>query len=62
MLGVTPAVVGSLQATEVLKILLETGKLLTGRLLTYDGWPSAVSPSDPLITHNIERNLNSWPI
>jgi glutathione peroxidase len=25
-----------------------------------DGWPSAVNPTDPLITHNIERNLNSW--
>jgi molybdopterin/thiamine biosynthesis adenylyltransferase len=33
---VTPAVVGSLQATEVLKLLLGTGRLLTGRLLKYD--------------------------
>ena len=36
VLGVTPAVVGSLQATEVIKILLKTGNLLTGRLLSYD--------------------------
>jgi glutathione peroxidase len=27
-----------------------------------DTWPSAVTPTDPLITHNIERNLNSWLI
>lgn len=27
-----------------------------------DGWPAAVLPTDPLITHNIERNLNSWLI
>jgi glutathione peroxidase len=27
-----------------------------------DSWPSAISPTDPLITHNIERNLNSWLI
>ena len=36
VLGVTPAVVGSLQATEVIKFLLGTGELLTGRLLKYD--------------------------
>lgn len=23
-------------------------------------WPSAVEPDDPLITHQIERNLHSW--
>ena len=29
-----------------------------GQLLEY--WPSAVEPDDPLITHQIERNLHSW--
>jgi molybdopterin-synthase adenylyltransferase len=37
VLGVTPAVIGSIQATEVIKYIIKTGKLLTGRLLVYDG-------------------------
>ena len=36
VLGVLPAVVGSLQATEALKILLGIGEPLFGRLLLYD--------------------------
>ncbi len=51
VLGVTPAVVGSLQATEVIKILLETGTLLTGRLLSYDALKASFRetriPADP---------------
>lgn len=30
----------------------------TGQLVNY--WPSAIEPDDPLITHNIERNLQAW--
>lgn len=37
VIGVVPAVVGSIQATEVIKYLLGVGKLLTDRLLIYDG-------------------------
>lgn len=37
VVGVTPAVIGSIQATEVLKYLLGIGQLLTDRLLLYDG-------------------------
>ena len=29
-----------------------------GELLDY--WPSAIEPDDPKITHQIERNLQSW--
>jgi molybdopterin/thiamine biosynthesis adenylyltransferase/rhodanese-related sulfurtransferase len=36
VLGILPGVVGVLQATEALKILLGKGELLVGRLLTYD--------------------------
>jgi molybdopterin/thiamine biosynthesis adenylyltransferase len=36
VLGVLPGVIGALQATEVLKIILGKGKLLTGNLLIYD--------------------------
>ncbi|MFQ5516940.1 MAG: molybdopterin-synthase adenylyltransferase MoeB [Acidimicrobiia bacterium] len=36
VLGVLPGVLGSLQATEVLKLLLGAGEPLVGRLLTYD--------------------------
>jgi molybdopterin/thiamine biosynthesis adenylyltransferase len=37
VLGVAPAIIGSIQATEVIKYLLGIGKLLTNRLLIYDG-------------------------
>jgi molybdopterin/thiamine biosynthesis adenylyltransferase len=36
VLGVLPGVIGLLQATEALKLLLGTGSPLVGRLLTYD--------------------------
>jgi adenylyltransferase/sulfurtransferase len=36
VLGVLPGVMGSLQATEALKLLLNIGKPLLGRLLVYD--------------------------
>jgi len=37
VIGVAPAVIGSIQATEVIKYLVGIGKLLTNRLLVYDG-------------------------
>jgi len=37
VVGVTPAVIGSIQATEVIKYLVGAGNLLTNRLLLYDG-------------------------
>ena len=37
MIGVTPAVIGCIQATEVIKYIVGIGKLLTNRLLDYDG-------------------------
>ena len=36
VIGVLPAVIGSLQATEAIKFLLGKGELLTNRLLTYN--------------------------
>jgi sulfur-carrier protein adenylyltransferase/sulfurtransferase len=36
VLGVLPGVLGTLQATEAIKLITGTGELLTGRLLTYD--------------------------
>jgi molybdopterin/thiamine biosynthesis adenylyltransferase len=36
VLGILPGVIGSLQATEAIKYFLGLGKLLTGKLLTYD--------------------------
>ncbi|MFP9193447.1 SAMP-activating enzyme E1 [Natrialbaceae archaeon A-CW1-1] len=36
VLGVLPGTVGCIQATEVVKLLLETGEVLEGRLLLYD--------------------------
>jgi molybdopterin/thiamine biosynthesis adenylyltransferase len=37
VIGVAPAVIGSIQATEVIKYLIGIGRLLTNRLLIYDG-------------------------
>src|SRR5437867_8410797 len=36
VLGVLPGVIGLIQATEVIKVLLNIGTTLSGRLLTYD--------------------------
>jgi adenylyltransferase/sulfurtransferase len=36
VLGVLPGILGTLQATEALKLLLDAGELLVGRMLTYD--------------------------
>ncbi len=55
VLGVLPAVVGSIQATEALKFILGIGKSLTGRLLTYDALRMSFSelrlPKDPNCRH-----------
>jgi molybdopterin/thiamine biosynthesis adenylyltransferase len=37
VIGVTPGVIGMIQATEVIKYILGIGELLTNRLLIYDG-------------------------
>ena len=37
VIGVAPAVIGSIQATEVIKYIVRVGELLTNRLLVYDG-------------------------
>jgi molybdopterin-synthase adenylyltransferase len=37
VVGVTPGVIGSVQATEVIKYLTKSGELLAGRLLIWDG-------------------------
>jgi adenylyltransferase/sulfurtransferase len=36
VLGVLPGIIGSLQANEVLKIILDKGEVLTGKLLTFN--------------------------
>lgn len=38
VLGVLPGVIGTLQATETIKLLLGRGQPLVGRLLSYDAW------------------------
>jgi len=37
VIGVTPAIIGCIQATEVIKYIVGVGELLTNRLLMYDG-------------------------
>ncbi len=50
VLGVLPGVVGTLQATEALKLLMGIGDPLTGRLLVYDALDQAMS------TFTVTRN------
>jgi adenylyltransferase/sulfurtransferase len=38
VLGVLPGIVGTIQATEALKIILGDARTLVGRLLTFDAW------------------------
>ena len=38
VLGVLPGVIGTIQATEALKLVLGAGSTLVGRLLLYDAW------------------------
>jgi molybdopterin-synthase adenylyltransferase len=38
ILGTVPGVIGTIQATEVIKHILGVGQLLVGRLLTWDAW------------------------
>jgi adenylyltransferase/sulfurtransferase len=42
VIGVTPGVIGMIQANEVLKYLLGTGELLENRLLVWDGLHSVL--------------------
>jgi adenylyltransferase/sulfurtransferase len=40
VVGVTPGLIGMIQATEVIKYLIHDGRLLTGRLFVWDGLES----------------------
>ena len=58
-MGVTAGIIGTLQATEALKILLETGIPLVGRLMFYDAMKAKLSeikikrnPDCPVCGHN----------
>ncbi len=42
VIGVTPGLIGMIQANEVIKYLLGTGELLTNRLLIWDGLRSSI--------------------
>ncbi|CBJ31882.1 molybdopterin biosynthesis protein MoeB [Ectocarpus siliculosus] len=46
VLGILPGVVGCIQATEVIKILLGKGDVLSGRLLVYDALKMSFKESD----------------
>ncbi|MHC1636077.1 MAG: HesA/MoeB/ThiF family protein [Candidatus Methanospirareceae archaeon] len=40
VIGVTPGIIGLIQATEAIKYITGVGELLTGRLLIWSGWGS----------------------
>jgi adenylyltransferase/sulfurtransferase len=55
VIGVTPAVIGAIQATEVIKIVLNAGRLLANRLIVFDGldltWNELKLKRNPLCPH-----------
>ena len=55
VIGVTPAIIGCIQATEVIKYVTGIGKLLANRLLVYDGlnmkFTEMVVKKDPNCEH-----------
>ncbi|TXE07934.1 dinucleotide-utilizing protein [Gelidibacter salicanalis] len=53
VLGVLPGIIGSLQANEVLKIILGLGNIMSGQLLTFD----ALSLKQTLLF--VEKNISS---
>ena len=59
VLGVLPGTIGAIQATEVIKLLLDEGETLDGRLLVYDAHslethtvPISPSPDCPVCSEN----------
>ena len=52
VLGTSPAIIGSIQATEVIKYITGIGTLLTNRLLIYDGLNMKFTEL------NVVRNIN----
>ena len=59
VLGVLPAVVGSIQATEALKVLLGIGTSLSGRLLLYNAL--SMQFQERLVSKRYEALVLGWP-
>ena len=69
VLGILPGIVGMLQATEVIKLILEKGEPLVGRLLTFDALQRRVSgieasiatrPARPVATNAHPEDLPTY--
>lgn len=63
VIGVLPGIIGSQQANEVLKIILEIGQPLSGKLLTYNSLNSSfftvnVNRSESQIEKVLDKNFN----
>ena len=61
VLGILPGVIGCIQANEVIKIILEKGRTLSGRMLSYDALNMSFKefklrrdPNTPQITELID--------
>jgi molybdopterin/thiamine biosynthesis adenylyltransferase len=64
VLGVLPGIIGSLQALEAIKLLLDLGDPLIGRILSYDAleqtfreYKLRVDPTNPVTYENRDRIL-----
>lgn len=64
VIGVTPAVIGCIQATEVIRYIVGIGRLLTNRLLVYDGlnmkFTELAVKRDPSCEHCGHLNGIAW--
>lgn len=60
VIGVAPAVIGCIQATEVIKHIVGIGTQLTGRLLIFDGLNSEFREVKPSRSPNCMDCADSW--
>lgn len=60
VLGVLPGIIGSMQANEVLKMILEIGDVLVGKLMMYDSLSTRFSTfSIPRVEAEVEKVLSN---
>ena len=52
MLGVLPGIIGSIQALEAIKLILDLGDSLSGRLLAYDALERTSARTRSTVTPN----------
>lgn len=60
VLGVLPGVVGAMQATEAIKLIVGAGEPLSGRLLVYDALQVDVREPREFEAGHLEGGMLAW--